>query len=168
MAIQFACTCGKTLAVPDDLSGQKVRCPSCGQVLIAPAAAAPAPAPPLPVSGPAVTGVPIGAAPPPVGLAPGETQPAPGGFYPGGPFKRTSGMAVASMVVGIISIPFCCLGGPLGVTALVLGYLAIKEIDRAPEQIGGRGLALAGMITGGVGVLIHGLHLLTILPHIFH
>jgi serine/threonine protein kinase/Leucine-rich repeat (LRR) protein len=34
--ITFACACGKTLKVRDELAGKKVKCPGCGQVMSAP------------------------------------------------------------------------------------------------------------------------------------
>jgi uncharacterized protein YxjI len=32
MPVQFACSCGKTLRVPDNLIGKKIKCPNCGTV----------------------------------------------------------------------------------------------------------------------------------------
>lgn len=60
-----------------------------------------------------------------------------------------SGIAIAAMVVGIVSIflgwvPF--LGFAIGVTALVLGIIAIKKIS-------GKGMAITGIITGGLAIL---------------
>lgn len=49
----------------------------------------------------------------------------------------------------------CCYGGvPLGAAALILGYLGLKNANENPMQYGGRGLAIAGIITGVIGLLI--------------
>ncbi len=63
-------------------------------------------------------------------------------------------LAIVSLVLGIISIPVdCCLGAGLlfGGVALVLGFLGMNKAKA--ENLSGHGLALAGAITGGVGVL---------------
>lgn len=66
--------------------------------------------------------------------------------YQGGnsPRKGGAGMAIASMVLGILSILFsCCLyyvALPCGLVGLVLGAVAIKK-DTA-----GKGMAVAGVV----------------------
>jgi hypothetical protein len=40
-----------------------------------------------------------------------------------------------------------------GIPAIITGYMAKNNVDSNPNQYGGRGLALAGMILGGVSVL---------------
>jgi hypothetical protein len=67
------------------------------------------------------------------------------------PNPSTSGMAIASLVLGIIWIYW--IGSIL---ALVFGYIARRKIDRNPSLLGGRGMAIAGIVLGwvGVGVLI--------------
>lgn len=44
------------------------------------------------------------------------------------------------------------MGGLGSIAALLLGYLALKEIRRNPLQIVGKGMAIAGIILGWVGV----------------
>jgi hypothetical protein len=39
MALRITCSCGKNLQVHDDLAGKKVKCPACGTILVAGAAA---------------------------------------------------------------------------------------------------------------------------------
>lgn len=63
------------------------------------------------------------------------------------PARRTSGMAIASLVLGILWIYW--LGSIL---ALVFGYIAKAEIRRSPERVEGGGLATAGIVLGWVGV----------------
>lgn len=57
-----------------------------------------------------------------------------------------------SLVLGILSIVlFCCYGGiPLGLGALITGYLGMNNANKNPEQYGGRTLAIVGLIMGGL------------------
>jgi hypothetical protein len=67
------------------------------------------------------------------------------------PYRQTSGLAVASMVVGITSL--CC--PPLAPFGLVMGISALRQISRDRAILGGEGLAIAGIVTSGsvVGLL---------------
>jgi hypothetical protein len=69
--------------------------------------------------------------------------------------QRTNGLAVASMVLGILWLYW--IGSIL---ALVLGYVAKSQIDNSRGQEGGRGMAIAGITLGWIGV---GVLLLTLL-----
>ncbi len=61
--------------------------------------------------------------------------------------RKTSGMAIASLVLGILWIYW--LGSIL---ALAFGYIAKKEIRDSNEPIEGSGLATAGIVLGWVGI----------------
>jgi Domain of unknown function (DUF4190) len=61
--------------------------------------------------------------------------------------SSTSGMAIASLVLGLLWMYW--IGSIL---ALVFGYAARREIRRDPERIEGRGMATAGIVLGWVGV----------------
>ncbi|WP_433351013.1 DUF4190 domain-containing protein [Microtetraspora malaysiensis] len=118
------------------------------------------PHPPTPGSGPPYPSAP-GAAPPPGapghGYGPGPYGPPPyagapygpgayppGGYPPGGaPSAKTNGLAVASLVFGILG------GVPIAVT---LGVIALVQIKKRGEQ--GRGFAVAGLAVSGVWVVI--------------
>jgi hypothetical protein len=63
------------------------------------------------------------------------------------PMRRTSGMAIASLVLGILWMYW--LGSIL---ALVFGYLAKKEIQSSAKPMDGNGLATAGIVLGWVGI----------------
>ena len=67
--------------------------------------------------------------------------------------QRTNGLAVASLVTGLF---FWCFLVP-GVVAIVLGYLALEQIDRSGGSLTGRGMAIAGIILGWVGIGVLGL-----------
>lgn len=89
---------------------------------------------------------------PPQPMAPGAPQPAfPPAATPSSPVN--SGKAVASMVTGIVSLFLCYwfLMLPAGVTAVILGVLALKETDGIYRS--GRGMAIAGLVTGGFATL---------------
>jgi len=80
-------------------------------------------------------------------LAPGQSPPA-------------SGMAVASMVLGIVALVFFPLGLMLGIPAVICGHLAWGAIRAEPELLGGKGLVVAGLITGYLGIVAGALSLL--------
>ena len=63
------------------------------------------------------------------------------------PARRTSGMAIASLVLGVLWMYW--LGSIL---ALVFGYLAKREIHESRDQLDGSGLATAGIVLGWIGI----------------
>ncbi len=67
-------------------------------------------------------------------------------------------VALVSMILGIIgllALPLTCgLSLGLSIPAAVLGYLGNRKVRRSPSQFGGTGFAYAGMITGGIGMVI--------------
>jgi hypothetical protein len=69
---------------------------------------------------------------------------------PGPGLEISQGMAIAALVTGIVGVLGCPLIGAVG---LVLGIVAVRRIDHAPRQYGGRGMAIAGICTGGVSIL---------------
>jgi hypothetical protein len=60
--------------------------------------------------------------------------------------KPQKGMAIASMVCGILSVTICCGTGLLAIVAIVLGIISIKKP-------GCKGMALAGIICGAIGLV---------------
>ncbi|CAN5216746.1 hypothetical protein BH20ACI1_BH20ACI1_13980 [soil metagenome] len=62
-------------------------------------------------------------------------------------------LAIVSLVLGILSIP-CCGFILFGIGALVTGFMAKGKADQNPDEYGGRGLALGGMILGGITIVI--------------
>ena len=65
--------------------------------------------------------------------------------------KRTNGYAIASLVLGILGItgPVFLIGPIL---ALVFGYSGKRQIDESAGRENGRGLAVAGIVLGWVGI----------------
>lgn len=69
--------------------------------------------------------------------------------------QAPNSLAVGSMVLGIISLLALCaygLGGLMGVVAVVLGHLARAQIRRGEGS--GDGMAVAGLITGYIAVIL--------------
>ena len=85
--------------------------------------------------------------PPPPPAAPGWSAPA--GSYGYVRPTRTNGFAVASMVLGILWLYW--LGSIL---ALVFGYIALSQIKNSEGTQSGRGMAIAGIVLGYVGVAL--------------
>ncbi len=73
-----------------------------------------------------------------------------------------NGFAVASLVLGILWLWW--VGSVL---ALVFGYIAKGQIDRSPATESGRGLAVAGIVLGWVGVGILALVIILFLVGVF-
>jgi hypothetical protein len=67
--------------------------------------------------------------------------------YPPPAGSRTNGLAVASLVLGIVWL--CGVGSIL---ALVFGFMALSRIKRTGE--GGRGMAIAGIVLGSIGAIV--------------
>jgi len=80
----------------------------------------------------------------PPAAAPGH-QPGPQPGHQPGPHGGTNGMAIASMVLGILWI-----FGLGSILALIFGYVGLSQIKRKHET--GRGMAIAGVVLGWVGV----------------
>ena len=93
----------------------------------------------------------------PVGY--GGPPPYPGPYDPYQVYQagsyHTNGLATASLITAIAGIPLsllCYLGLPLAVAGIVLGIVALSQINRTHQQ--GRGLAIAGIAIGSVTVML--------------
>lgn len=106
--------------------------------------------------------------PPPFGGDPGRQPPPPPygtppvydpgygqGYVPGYPMppygaaqpqSKPSGMAIASLVLGIIGVPMFCFVLP-SLLAVVFGALGIRQCGKNPVY-SGKGLAVAGLVLG--------------------
>ena len=74
---------------------------------------------------------------------------------------KFSPLAIISMITGILSIPTCfcsCfapgLNSPLAIAGLVCGILAMNKIRAEPKMWRGTGMAIAGIVTGALGMLL--------------
>ena len=79
--------------------------------------------------------------PPPQPYQPGPPQ----GARPGG----TNGLAVASLILGILWI--CWLGSIL---AVIFGHVALAQIKKSGNLQQGRGLAIAGLVLGYIALAL--------------
>ncbi len=62
-------------------------------------------------------------------------------------------MAIGALIAGIIGL-FTCVIVIIPVVALVLGVLGLREINRDPDRVQGRGMAVSGIVLGAIGLLI--------------
>lgn len=86
--------------------------------------------------------------PPPGPAPPGQPPPSAAWTAPAYPVAaspKTSGLAIASLVTGIL---FCFVVTP--VVAVVLGHLALDQIRDSDGRISGRGMAIAGVTLGWI------------------
>jgi hypothetical protein len=74
-------------------------------------------------------------------------------IYPHGVMPQ-SGLAVASMVCGIVGMITCYVHGVAAIPAVICGHLAIKAIRESPVPMAGRGMAIAGLVMGYLGILL--------------
>lgn len=100
-------------------------------------------------------------------IAPDERPPMrPGAWTPPPPPYRPSqqpsqGLALASMIVGIIGLVMGgCLGPIPGIVALALGLSALSQIKKSPELYSGKPYATAGVIIGGISLAFYALLLI--------
>lgn len=63
----------------------------------------------------------------------------------------TNGLAIASLVMGILS-PLCC-GCFTALPAIICGHIALSQISKSPLQ-SGKGLAIAGLVLGYLGIVL--------------
>ena len=61
------------------------------------------------------------------------------------------GIAIAALVFGILGFPTCGLGG---VAAIILGIIALLQISKSNGEIGGRNMAIAGLVLGGISIIL--------------
>jgi hypothetical protein len=101
--------------------------------------------PPVPGGLPAASGA----------YAPPQAYVAPPAYVEGA--RTNSGMAVASLVLGILCLLlffthiFALL---LGLLAVIFGHVSRSAINRSQGRLGGGGMALTGLITGYIGSLL--------------
>lgn len=60
--------------------------------------------------------------------------------------KGTNGLAIVSLVIGIL-----WMGGIGAILALILGIVSLNQISRSGQS--GKGLAIAGIVLGSVGII---------------
>ncbi len=66
------------------------------------------------------------------------------------PTQKTSALAKLALILGI---PGLCIT-PLGITALILGIVALVQIADPRNRLAGKGLAMTGTILGGSSIVL--------------
>lgn len=79
---------------------------------------------------------------------------------PGGGAK-TSGMAITSLVLGILGL-FSC--GITALVGLILGIVALVKIRNSQGRLSGNGLAIAGIVVSGVFLLLLPVYVAMLFP----
>lgn len=93
---------------------------------------------------------------------PGEFIPAPQqapaynmqGGYPGYQPTPSSGLAIASLILGILGLlsGWAVFGGVLGLVGVILGIVALVKVKNGTAS--GKGMAIGGIVTGALGMIV--------------
>lgn len=147
--IIFDCPkCRQGIKAAANLAGEMAPCPNCGQDVKVPGTVAnngvvksPLPLQPMLAAMPASQS----------GTTPLIT-------------RKSKGMAIAGLTLGIISvIPGFFCGGPIwAILGIIFSSVARHRISNKPDQYEGEGLAVAGLITSIVGLMLNLLSLFII------
>ena len=98
------------------------------------------------------------------GPPPGQHTERPQGQYPAPPqgqyptARRRNGMGTAALVLGVVGLVlvllllFSPIGAFLGLLAVLFGILGIIRVNRGEAD--NRGQAVAGLVTGGIALLV--------------
>ncbi len=79
--------------------------------------------------------------------------------YPHNPYHAqppTHGLSIASLVLGIVSLPLvflCCTGYITGTLSIVFGVIALGAVRRGEASSTSRGLAWGGIVTSAVAMI---------------
>lgn len=99
------------------------------------------------------------------GIAPIQGQVVPS-YAPAPP---VNGLAVASLVLGIVSL--ACSQCITAIPGVILGHVALKQIRESRSRQGGHGLAIGGLVTGyislGIVVVVALVYAVIILVAVF-
>lgn len=70
--------------------------------------------------------------------------------------NQTLSIVSLGLGVGSLTIGWCCSSGfVLSPAALIIGFIALKQIKKDPQQYSGKGFALGGIITAAVFLAIY-------------
>ncbi|MGH9547290.1 MAG: DUF4190 domain-containing protein [Terriglobales bacterium] len=61
--------------------------------------------------------------------------------------EQTSGLAIVSLIFGLLFLFF-----PLPILAIVFGHVSLSQIKKSAGRLGGKGLAIAGLVLGYLGI----------------
>jgi type II secretory pathway pseudopilin PulG len=89
-----------------------------------------------------------------------------GGYAGHSEAPKQTGIAVGSMVVGIINILACGLLGVGSLTGFILGIVALVKAKNAPHKYGGHGFAVAGIVLSLVSFIFVGIVFSIAIPNV--
>jgi len=78
--------------------------------------------------------------------------------------QEKKGLAIASLVLGLF-FWMGLIGMVCSILAIIFGAIQLKNIKKSPKQYSGRGMAIAGIVLGIVGILL--ILVTSILAYIF-
>ena len=70
---------------------------------------------------------------------------------------QKKGIAITGMVLGILSIILfftSWVAMIIGIAGIILSIITLKKANKDPKNYGGRGMAIAGIICGAVGLVL--------------
>jgi prepilin-type processing-associated H-X9-DG protein len=124
MPILMTCECGKQFQAKDENVGRRFACPNCGRELTVPKGE----------------------------VDPYDSPSAP--LFDVGTEVKTSGKAISSLVLGILSFPCFFFAG---IPAIIMGAWGLSDIGRGHGRVGGKGMAIAGIVMGSIGSVFFGI-----------
>src|SRR6266446_229690 len=76
--------------------------------------------------------------------------------FPVAPGSRTNSMAMAGMILGILSLTLacCCHGLPFNVAGIICSSIALSQIKRDPVNHQGKGMAIAGLVLSILSIVL--------------
>jgi hypothetical protein len=146
--LNFNCPhCNQSLEAPEEMLGQAINCPSCNGSIQLPQST-PKPEVRPPPSPKVVIRKPLAPPPPP------PPVPIPTTTVIGA--NETSGLAVASMVIGILAIlgGWFWSGAILPILAIIFGHVSLYKIKKNSPRLKGKGFSVTGLTLGYVSLVI--------------
>ena len=136
--IRFICPCGKALSAREEYAGETTRCPDCERELTIPGAEG-------------VQTGPVSHGERDEGVR--QSRRGRDDTFDDGPIAtKTSGMAITSTILGVLSLVPCSV--LTGIPAIILGGLGLSAIGRSRGRLKGKGLAITGIVTGAISFLL--------------
>jgi Protein of unknown function (DUF1559)/Domain of unknown function (DUF4190) len=136
--IRFNCPCGKSLSARDQYAGETTRCPDCERELTIP-------------GGEGVQAGSISRDPTNEGVRQSRRG-RDDALDEGSIATKTSGMAITSIILGVLSlVPFSVFAG---LPAIIFGGLGLSAISGSRGRLKGKGLAITGIVMGGISFLL--------------
>jgi len=68
--------------------------------------------------------------------------------FPPPPAVKTSGLSIASLILGIVSLITCVFGVLTAIPAVICGHISLSRIKKSGGALSGSGMAIAGLVMG--------------------